>query len=159
MPLITLSPPLTPPLPPPPPPPPPLAPSRRTFLYDQQFHVLCRILNDQSQPMNNRVKQSWLEYVHELIPSMNSEDFKDTPGFIYLSIYLSITYNASTFIYLSMHRSISYIYYLSIYCLYLSIYLSILYLSIYLSFSLFRHQTNIFKVVKSHNRTQKCGNT
>ena len=94
MPLITLS-------PPPPPPPSPLTSSRRTFLYDQQFNVLCRILNDQSQPMNNRVKQAWLEYVHELIPSMNSEDFKDTPGFIYLSIYLSI----HLFIYLSIYLS------------------------------------------------------
>ena len=47
---------------------------------DTQFHALCRILTDQSQPMNNKVKQAWLEYMHELIPLMDSEDFKDNSG-------------------------------------------------------------------------------
>ncbi len=41
---------------------------------------MCRILTDQSQPMNNKVKQAWLEYMHDLIPFMDSEDFKDNTG-------------------------------------------------------------------------------
>ena len=56
---------------------------RRHFDVSQQFNVLCRILNDQTQPMNNKVKHAWLEYVHELLPLMDCDDFKDTSG-IYL---------------------------------------------------------------------------
>lgn len=60
---------------------------RHQFDVDAQFIALCRILTDQSQPMNNKVKQAWLEYVHELIPLMNSEDFKDNTGqYIYTHV-------------------------------------------------------------------------
>ena len=53
---------------------------RRAFDVSQQFSVLCRILNDQTQPMTVKVKQAWLEYVHELVPLMDSEDFQDSSG-------------------------------------------------------------------------------
>jgi CLIP-associating protein 1/2 len=52
---------------------------RRSFDMSQQFKMLCRIFNDQSQPMSIKVKFAWLEYIHELVPAMDSEDFKDIP--------------------------------------------------------------------------------
>ena len=45
-----------------------------------QFSVLCRILTDQTQPMNNKVKLGWLEYFLELLPSLDSAAFKDSTG-------------------------------------------------------------------------------
>ncbi len=41
---------------------------------------MCRILTDQTQPMNNKVKLGWLEYFLELLPSLDSAIFKDSTG-------------------------------------------------------------------------------
>ncbi|XP_019850114.1 PREDICTED: CLIP-associating protein 1-like [Amphimedon queenslandica] len=51
---------------------------RKAFDPSSQFSVLCRILTDPAQPMTVKVKQAWLEYVHELVPMIDSEDFKET---------------------------------------------------------------------------------
>ena len=45
-----------------------------------QFSVLCRILTDQTQPMNNKVKHSWLEYFLELLPMLDSAYLKESIG-------------------------------------------------------------------------------
>ncbi|CAI8057490.1 CLIP-associating protein 1 [Geodia barretti] len=50
---------------------------RKSFDTDQQFMTLCRILNDQSQPMNRKVRLAWLEYLSELIPLMDSGDLRE----------------------------------------------------------------------------------
>ena len=63
---------------------------RRQFDVDIQFGAMCRILTDQSQPMNNKVKQAWLDYMHDLIPFMDSEDFKDNSGMC-VNHYSSLT--------------------------------------------------------------------
>lgn len=53
---------------------------RKNFDADAQFSVLCRILTDQTQPMNNKVKLGWLEYMQDLLPMLDSADFKDITG-------------------------------------------------------------------------------
>ena len=53
---------------------------RKSFEAERQFAMLCRILIDQTQPMNHKVKLAWLEYMHELLPLLDSTDFKDTTG-------------------------------------------------------------------------------
>ena len=53
---------------------------RKAFDSSDQFNILCRILTDPAQPMTVKVKQAWLEYVQELIPLVDSEDFKETSG-------------------------------------------------------------------------------
>ena len=53
---------------------------RKSFEESTQFSVLCRILTDQTQPMNNKVKLGWLEYFLELLPSLDSACFKDSTG-------------------------------------------------------------------------------
>jgi CLIP-associating protein 1/2 len=50
---------------------------RKSFDTDQQFMTLCRILNDQSQPMNRKVRLAWLEYLSEVIPLMDSGDLRE----------------------------------------------------------------------------------
>ena len=53
---------------------------RKSFDESTQFRVMCRILTDQTQPMNNKVKLGWLEYFIELLPSLDSANFKDSTG-------------------------------------------------------------------------------
>ena len=53
---------------------------RRGFEEGAQFSVLCRILTDQTQPMNNKVKLVWLEYLLELLPSLDSACLKESAG-------------------------------------------------------------------------------
>lgn len=58
---------------------PPL-PCRKSFDPDVQFSNMCRLVSDQSQPMNSKVKVAWLEYFLELLPSVEGSDFKDNTG-------------------------------------------------------------------------------
>ena len=53
---------------------------RKSFEPDVQFVVMCRIVTDQTQPMNHKVKLAWLEYLRELLPLVDSAEFKDTTG-------------------------------------------------------------------------------
>lgn len=53
---------------------------RKSFDASAQFSVPCRILTDQTQLMNNKVKLGWLEYLLELLPSLDSASFKDSTG-------------------------------------------------------------------------------
>lgn len=53
---------------------------RKSFEVSTQFSVLCRILTDQTQPMNNKVKLSWLEYFLELLPMLDSACLKESTG-------------------------------------------------------------------------------
>ncbi len=41
---------------------------------------MCRLVSDQTQPMNSKVKVAWLEYFLELLPLVEGSDFKDTTG-------------------------------------------------------------------------------
>ncbi|XP_064397669.1 CLIP-associating protein 1-B-like [Halichondria panicea] len=50
---------------------------RKSFDPDVQFSNMCRLVSDQSQPMNSKVKVAWLEYFLELLPSVEGSDFKD----------------------------------------------------------------------------------
>ena len=50
---------------------------RKAFDVDKQFHELCRILVDPQRPMNNKVKLAWLDYLNELLPSMEASDFTE----------------------------------------------------------------------------------
>ena len=47
---------------------------------DRQFSELCRILVDPQRPMNHKVKLAWLDYLNELLPSMEASDFTDCSG-------------------------------------------------------------------------------
>ncbi len=81
-------------------------PFRRQFEVDSQFNTLCRILTDQSQPMNNKVKQAWLEYMHELIPLMDSEDFKDNsgePNITVMQCCYTVLYNVYSVVCIVLH--------------------------------------------------------
>ena len=53
---------------------------RKSFEPEQQFSTLCRILTDQTQPMGNKVRLAWLEYLQDLVPLLDSADFKDSMG-------------------------------------------------------------------------------
>ncbi len=53
---------------------------RNSFDPDVQFSKMCRLVSDQTQPMNTKVKLAWLEYFLELLPNVESSDFKDTTG-------------------------------------------------------------------------------
>ena len=53
---------------------------RKSFEPEVQFVVMCRIVTDQTQPMNHKVKLAWLEYLRELLPLVDSAEFKDTTG-------------------------------------------------------------------------------
>ena len=64
---------------------------RRSFEPEHQFSALCRIITDQSQPMNNKVKLAWLEYVHELVPLMDPAHLKETPGTLSIIYMYSIS--------------------------------------------------------------------
>ena len=56
--------------------------SRKSFEPDVQFVIMCRIVTDQTQPMNHKVKLAWLEYLRELLPLLDSAEFKDTTGML-----------------------------------------------------------------------------
>lgn len=53
---------------------------RKVFDPEAQFNKMCRILTDQTQPMNSKVKLTWLEYFVELLPLVEAADFQDTSG-------------------------------------------------------------------------------
>ena len=53
---------------------------RKSFDADAQFSVMCRILTDQTQPMNHKVKLGWLEYMQDLLSMLDSADFRDVTG-------------------------------------------------------------------------------
>ena len=56
--------------------------SRKSFEPDVQFVIMCRIVTDQTQPMNHKVKLAWLEYLRELLPLLDSAEFRDTTGML-----------------------------------------------------------------------------
>ena len=53
---------------------------RKAFDPEAQFAALCRIITDPNQTINNKVKLAFLEYLLELLPLLDSEDFKDSQG-------------------------------------------------------------------------------
>lgn len=53
---------------------------RKAFDPDAQFGVLCRIVTDPTQTLNNKVKLAFLEYLLELLPMLDPSDFKDSQG-------------------------------------------------------------------------------
>lgn len=55
-------------------------PCSKAFDPEAQFAVLCRIVTDPNQTINNKVKLAFLEYLLELLPLLDSTDFKDSQG-------------------------------------------------------------------------------
>jgi hypothetical protein len=53
---------------------------RKAFDPESQFGVLCRIITDPRQTLNNKVKHAFLEYLLELLPLLDPTDFKDSQG-------------------------------------------------------------------------------
>lgn len=58
-------------------------PCSKAFDPEAQFAVLCRIVTDPNQTINNKVKLAFLEYLLELLPLLDSTDFKDSQGRLY----------------------------------------------------------------------------
>ncbi len=57
-----------------------LAVFRNSFEAESQFVALFRIINDPTQVLNTKVKLAYLEYLQELVPVLDSGDFKETQG-------------------------------------------------------------------------------
>lgn len=53
---------------------------RKAFDPEAQFSALCRIVTDPTQTLNNKVKLAFLEYLLELLPTLDSADFRDSQG-------------------------------------------------------------------------------
>lgn len=51
---------------------------RKAFDPEAQFNVLCRIITDTKQTLNNKVKHAFLEYLLELLPMLDPADFKES---------------------------------------------------------------------------------
>lgn len=54
--------------------------NRKAFDAEPQFAVLCRIVTDPTQTLNNKVKLAFLDYLLELIPMLDPSDFRDSQG-------------------------------------------------------------------------------
>lgn len=52
----------------------------KAFDPEAQFAVLCRIVTDPTQTLNNKVKHVYLEYLLELLPMLDPANFKDSQG-------------------------------------------------------------------------------